>query len=296
MQLTPLQHLTLPTGPLAYRQTGSGIPLILIHGWRGASSHWQNTLNALADIRNVYAIDLPGHGATPPGADPLTMQGLARLVIDFADQAGLDRFDLVGHSYGAAVAVVIAARWPERVRRLVLSSMGVAGSDLERFALTQTHACLNLGLPWVRPWVAMMRPWPGPWQPALDWMSGEPATSRAFAGAFLRQLPADQAVVSEGVHEFLSTDPLSSLEIMIDAANPAFAAALAKIAAPVLLLSGDSDLVMPAAGVAALAARLADCRTVLLDDCGHMPMIEWPERFIREVRAFLTDGEVAAAH
>ncbi|WP_295444140.1 alpha/beta hydrolase [uncultured Thiodictyon sp.] len=294
MELTPLQRMTLPCGPLAYRQTGSGTPLILIHGWRGASSHWQDTLNSLADIRNVNAIDLPGHGETPPRRDQLTTEGLARLVMDFADQSGLERFDLVGHSYGAAVAVAIAAQWPARVRRVVLSSMGAARSDLEQQALTQTHAYMNMTLPWWRPWFALMRPWPGPWQPWLDWMSGEPTMSRAIAGPFLRQLPADDAVVSEGVREFLNTDPLSAMEVAIEAASPTFASVLAKIIAPVLLLSGDHDLVMPADGVAALAVRLKDCRTVMFADCGHMPMIEWPERFHRELRGFLTDGEVVA--
>ena len=287
MEFTPLQRMTLPCGSLAYRQMGSGTPLLLIHGWRGASTHWQNTLESLADIRNVHAIDLPGHGETPPRRDQITTESLARLVIEFADRLGLDQFDLVGHSYGAAVGVAIAAQWPGRVRRLVLSSMGTARSELEQMALTQTHSFMNMTLPWWRPWFAMARPWSGQWQPWIDWLGGQPAMSQAIAGTFLRQLPADHEVVNEGVREFLKADPLSALEVAIDAASPAFAAVLAKITAPVLLLSGDRDLIMPAAGVAALAARLADCRTVLLDDCGHMPMIEWPDHFHREVREFL---------
>ena len=293
MELTPLQSTTLSCGPLTYRQTGSGLPLLLIHGWRGSSSHWQNTLDALADVRHVHAIDLPGHGETPHREHQITTEGLARLAIDFADQSGLTEFDLIGHSYGAAVAVAIAAQWPGRVRRLVLSSMGTARSELEQMALTQTHTCMNLTLPWWRPWLALARPWPGLWQPWIDWVGNEPTMSRTLAGSFLRQLPDDPAVVSEGVREFLNTDPLCAAEIAIDAANPNFNAALAKITAPVLLLSGERDLIMPAAGVAALAERLGDCRTVLLDDCGHMPMIEWPEHFHREVRGFLIDAAPA---
>jgi pimeloyl-ACP methyl ester carboxylesterase len=74
---------------------------------------------------------------------------------------------------------------------------------------------------------------------------------------------------------------------MVDAASPNFSAVLRKITAPVLLLSGDRDPIMPVGGVAALAARLADARTVILEDCGHMPMIEWPDRFHQELRGFL---------
>ena len=293
MHITPLQRLTLPCGPLAYRQAGSGAPLILIHGWRGSSNHWQHTLSALADIRCVYAMDLPGHGATPSVGERLTTEALARLAIDFADKLGLAQFDLVGHSYGAAVAVAIAAAWPDRVRRLVLVSLGTVRDDLEHYALTQAHSYLTLVLPWWRPWLALARPWPGQWQPWLDWVGDQPAMSQAIAGGFLRQVPEGHAVVTDGVREFLNTDPLSALEVWIDAASPAFVAALAKIAAPVLLLSGDRDLVSPAAGVAALAERLGGCRMVLLPDCGHMPMIEWPEPFHRALREFLNAGEGA---
>jgi pimeloyl-ACP methyl ester carboxylesterase len=293
MELTPLQRTTLACGPLAYRQTGRGTPLLQNHGWRGSSSHWQNTLDDLADVRTVHAIDLPGHGETPPREDPLTAEFLANLAIDYADQAGLEQFDLVGHSFGAAVAVAIAAHWPRRVRRVVLSSMGTARSDLEQLMLSNAHQWMNLTLPLWRPWLSMARPWPGQWQSWLDWIGTQPEMSRAIAGSFLRQLPDDHEVVSEGVREFLYTDPLSALEVMVDAASPNFSAVLRKITAPVLLLSGDRDPIMPVDGVTALAARLADARTVILEDCGHMPMIEWPDRFHREVRSFLV-GDASA--
>ena len=291
MELTPLQRLPLPCGPLAYRQTGTGTPLILIHGWRGGSSHWQNTLDQFGDIRHIHALDLPGHGATPPRRAPLTAVGLARLVIAFADQAGLEQFDLAGHSFGAAVSVAIAAQWPERVRRLVLISLGIPRSDLERLAMTQGYFWMNQMLPWWRPWLAQARPWPGIWRPWIEWLSGQPPMQQALAGGFLRQLPADRAFLREGIGEFLKTDPLSALEIAIDAGSPDFPAALARIAAPVLLLSGDQDVIMPASSIAALAGQLDACRTVILDDCGHLPMIEWPDRFHREVREFLIDSD-----
>lgn len=287
MEISPLHRVELACGPLAFRRGGSGVPLLLIHGWRGSSGHWQNTLDGLGDIRSIHAVDLPGHGETPARVHPLTTEGLARLLIAYADRAGLERFDVAGHSYGAAVAVALAAQCPERVRRVVLTSMGTARTDLERLALAQTHAGMTFLMPWWRPWFALMRPWPGLWQPWLDWIATQPEASRAIAGAFLSRLPDDQEVVSTGVREFLYTDPLSAMEVAIEAGSPNFLHALAKVEAPVLLLCGDRDLIMPADGVAALARCLKDCQTVLLRDCGHMPMIEWPEHFNRELRGFL---------
>ena len=287
MESSSVDHVALPCGRLAFRRSGSGVPLLLIHGWRGSSTHWEGTLAALGDIRSVHAVDLPGHGETPPRANHLTTEGLARLLLDYADHAGLGHFDLVGHSYGAAVAVALAAQRPERVRRLVLSSLGTARTDLERHALAQTHAGLTLTMPWWRPWFALWRPWPGAWQPWIDWLSAQPEVVRALAGAFLSRVPDDHAVVSAGVREFLYADPLSAMEVAVDATSPHFQHVLAKVRAPVLLLAGDRDPIMPVDGVAALARALPDCQTVLLSDCGHMPMIEWPDQFHRELRGFL---------
>lgn len=289
MEFTPIQHTTLSRGPLAWRQTGSGPPLLLIHGWRGSSRHWQDTMDYLADARSVYAIDLPGHGETPPWSDAISTAELARQTLEFADQMGLERFDLVGHSFGSAVAVALAAAAPERVRRLVLTSLGTVRSELEHFALLQAHQQMEIGLALCRPWFAMMRPWPGPWQPWIDWMQSQPMLSRSLAGAFMQQLPADDEVIREGVREFLIADPLSAMEIAICAGSPDFLPSLKRITGPVLVISGDGDLLMPLPWVEALAEQLADARLVPLKHCGHIPMIEQPVVYHQLVRDFLLE-------
>ena len=294
MDFTPTQHTTLSCGPLAYRTAGTGLPLLLIHGWRGSSRHWQDTMEHLADCRTLYAIDLPGHGETPPWSEPITTEGLALHVLEFADHLGLGRFDLVGHSFGSAVAVGLAADAPERVRRLVLTSLGTVRTETERQALVQFHQQLEMGMDFWRPWFAMARPWPGLWQPWVDFMASQPAMSRALAGAFMRQLPPDDTVVREGVVEFLSADPLSAMEIAVCAGSPTFFPALSKVTAPVLVVSGDSDLVMPISGVQALTERLADGRLVQLDHCGHLPMIEQPLAYHSLVREFLVGESLGA--
>lgn len=293
MPIAPLQRVQLSCGPLACRQNGAGTPLLLIHGWRGSSSHWQHTLNSLADIRRMHAFDLPGHGGTPPRQTQLTAESLAQLSMDFADRSGLERFDLIGHSFGAAVAAVIASRWPERVRRLVMTSLGTARSPLEFDTLKQVHANMSMALPWWRPWLAMTRPWSVQSQPWIDWIVRQPGMSRSIAGPFFERLPASDAEVNEGVSEFLKTDPLSALETAISAGSPAFVDSVRGIKAPVFLISGDRDVIMPVTAVAALAEHLPNCRTLILDQCGHMPMIEQPERFQREVRRFLDETEAA---
>ncbi|RKT44189.1 alpha/beta fold hydrolase [Thiocapsa rosea] len=289
MDFSTRHRLTLADGPVVYRQVTTGKPpLLLIHGWGGSSRHWQHTAEHLSDIRDLYALDLPGHGDTPARPGATGPETLADLVIDFADRLGLDRFDLNGHSWGAGVAILVAARRPERVDRLMLTSLGIARNALERLALTQTYHQMNLALSLWRPWLAMSRPWIALSRPAIDWFGAQPLVYRAIAAHVLRQLPADEETVRVGVREFLSTDPLSALECAIGAGSPAFLTALETMATPTLLVHADADPVMPPSGAHALAARIRNVREVCLDDCGHLPMIEQPEAYHRAIREFLT--------
>ncbi len=175
MDFSTRHRLTLADGPVVYRKVTDGKPpLLLVHGWGGFSRHWQETPEHLSDIRDLYALDLPGHGETPARPGATGPEAMANLVIDFADRLGLDRFDLNGHSWGAAVAILVAANWPERVDRLVLTSLGMARNALERFALTQAYHQMNLALSLWRPWLAMSRPWLALSRPAVDWLGAQP--------------------------------------------------------------------------------------------------------------------------
>lgn len=288
MDFSTQHRLTLADGPVAYRKVTDGKPpLLLVHGWGGSSRHWQHTPEHLSDIRDLYALDLPGHGDTPVRHGATGPEAMAGLVIDFADRLGLERFDLNGHSWGAAVAILVAARRPERVDRLVLTSSGMARNALERLALTQAYHQMNLAMSLWRPWLAMSRPWLALSRPAVDWFGAQPPVYRAIAGHVLHRLPEDDEMLRGGVREFLSTDPLSALECAIGAGSPAFSSALETMATPTLMVNADADAVMPPSGARALAARIRNVREARLDDCGHLPMIEQPAAYHRVVSEFL---------
>jgi pimeloyl-ACP methyl ester carboxylesterase len=97
-------------------------PLVLIHGAGGNSLHWPGDLRRLPD-REVYALDLPGHGrsAGPACAD---IGAYAEVVREFADALGLPRFVLAGHSMGGAIALEFALRHAGRLAGLILVGTG----------------------------------------------------------------------------------------------------------------------------------------------------------------------------
>ena len=103
-----------------YRVAGAGPPLVCVHGLAGSSRWWGPVAGRLATTHEVHLVDLPGHGGLGRRARRIPLSAAADWLLAWAEAAGLERFDLAGHSMGAAIAVRVAAEQPERVRRLAL--------------------------------------------------------------------------------------------------------------------------------------------------------------------------------
>lgn len=122
------RKLQLDRVQLAYGEAGVGPPIMLLHGLGGSSRWWFRLYPELtaANFR-VLTPDLPGFGRSPgPLLEP---DQAARTVVRFATHLGLTQFFLVGHSMGGAIAVQVAAEFPDRVRRLALiDTAGIPGT------------------------------------------------------------------------------------------------------------------------------------------------------------------------
>jgi 4,5:9,10-diseco-3-hydroxy-5,9,17-trioxoandrosta-1(10),2-diene-4-oate hydrolase len=104
-----------------YLHAGSGRPMLLIHGLVGSSSNWRNNIDALAECASVYAIDLVNMGKSQRiGGLDVGLKATADRIIAVMDVLGLAQTDIVAHSHGGAVVLMLAALHPKRVRRLIL--------------------------------------------------------------------------------------------------------------------------------------------------------------------------------
>ncbi len=134
----PPVYSTLRVGSAAVRiaVVGEGPPLLLLTGIGGNIEMWEPAARHLTG-RRLVMLDVPGTGCSPALRVGLRMRGYAQLVTQVLDALGLDRVDVLGYSWGGALAQQLAYQAPERVRALVLAATtpGVGGQPPSRLVL-----------------------------------------------------------------------------------------------------------------------------------------------------------------
>ncbi len=116
-------QLVEANGIAQYVEThGTGDPLILLHGGLGSGEMFGPILPAMADHHRVILVDLQGHGRTADIDRPLDVRLMADDIAALIDELGLDQPDLMGFSLGGGVALHVAIKYPEKIRRLVVVS------------------------------------------------------------------------------------------------------------------------------------------------------------------------------
>lgn len=120
---TNMKTVTLDAGPVSYRESGSGDPILFVAGFLNDGTHWRKVVPLLEGEHRCIVPDWPlgSHRvAMHPDAD-LTPPGLARIVAEFMDALELENVTLVGNDTGGAICQLVATRHPERLGRLVLT-------------------------------------------------------------------------------------------------------------------------------------------------------------------------------
>jgi 2-hydroxymuconate-semialdehyde hydrolase len=252
---------------------GRGAPVLLIHGSGpgvSAWANWRGVLPALAANRRVIAPDMVGFGFTDrPAGIRYTMATWVQQTLDLMDALDLERADVVGNSFGGALALALAIRAPQRVRRLVL--MGSVGVP---FAITP-----GLDAVWG-------------YQPSLEAMR---ALLDIFA--FDRALVTDElarlrfeASIRPGFQESFGAMFPAPRQASVDA----MASAEADIRAlphETLVIHGREDRVIPLANSLTLAQWISNSQLHVFGHCGHWTQIEHKDRFNRLVEGFLAEAD-----
>jgi len=190
-----------------YEIHGAGRPLVLLHGaFSAIGTSFGKLLPSLAKTRQVIAFELQAHGRTADIDRPMTLEGMADDVAAALQQLGVERADIFGYSMGASVALHVAIRYPDLVRKLVIASVS--------YNLSGIHPGLMEGLADMKP--EMM--FGSPWHEEYTRIAPHPED---FATLFAKKTQMDRGI------QDLPAETIRAIK------------------APTLLIIGDSDLVRP---------------------------------------------------
>ena len=117
---------------LAFEEHGSGPAIILLHGNGEDRSIFISQVPVLAAQFRVIAVDTRGHGQSPRGDAPFTLKQFAEDLLHLLDELAIEQADILGFSDGGNIALLFALRWPERVRRLIISGANLYPSGMKR--------------------------------------------------------------------------------------------------------------------------------------------------------------------
>ena len=116
---------------LHYTRQGGGPPLLLLHGNGEDGSYFVHQMDAFSLHYTVYAIDTRGHGRSPRGDAPFTMEQFAKDLLAFMDEEAIQKANILGFSDGGNIALTFALAHPERVDRLILNGANLDPSGVK---------------------------------------------------------------------------------------------------------------------------------------------------------------------
>ncbi|WP_210275461.1 acetoin dehydrogenase dihydrolipoyllysine-residue acetyltransferase subunit [Rhizobium sp. G21] len=247
------------SGPLhVSRRSGKGVPIVLIHGFAADSPSWTPFERELRLPNPLIRIDLPGHGKSPM----LKIGGFAELakLVGRAvyAEAGSGPIHLVGHSLGGAVAIAVADIRPKMIASLSLLAPGGLGPEIDGPALQGIARATRAES--LAPWLRRLTAYP-------EGVSDDyaKAAMRARTAPRLRSYQSDLCDV-------LFPDGVQSFDL-----RPA----VGRLTAPTVMVWGKRDHILPMRHALAVDG---DFGIHLLNNTGHTPQIECPERLARIIR------------
>lgn len=250
--------LVLPSGLAAdVLVKGKGAPLVFLHPAQGRA--WSDFLDRLAETHTVYAPLTPGSDEPD---ELLALDGFADLALYYDDlfrALDLDSALIVGHAFGGMAAAEFAARYPEWVSALVLiAAMGLWIDETPVADVHTTH--------------------PGQLAALLFTDPDGPAAKSVLTKPTPQDRLEYQLALAAASHFYW---PIPDRDLQ---------RRLYRIDAPVLLVWGERDHVVPPAYADACAARLRGARKLLVDGAGHFPHLERPEEVLKAIVGFAAEN------
>jgi pimeloyl-ACP methyl ester carboxylesterase len=245
----------------------AGPAVILLHGITDSWFSWSEILPRLSPDYHVFALDQRGHGDSDRPESGYAVSDFAADVLAFMDAAGLPAATVAGHSMGSFIAQRVASIAPQRIERLVL----VGSSAIRTPSLDELHES------------AQSLTDPVPAELVREFQSS--TIARPVAEAFFNRVVAESLKGSARTWQAVTMGWLAEVRW----------ADLARVRMPTLIVWGDQDVLFSRADQDVLLAALPHARLVVYEGTGHTPQWEEPQRFARDLEAFLRTSVPMAA-
>lgn len=246
---------------LAFERHGDGPPLVLLHGVGHRRQAWGPVIGLLAPHRTVIAVDLPGHGESPPlAARPgeTAVEAMTAAVLALLGDLGLDRPHLAGNSLGGALALLAAARG-RAATVTVLSPAGFWSGHWQFPYVKAVFLGAQLSGAVVRSLVPLL----------ARSVAGRTVMDAVFVASPGKMAP--EQAVDDAYAFFRARDAVAA----VLARRESFTAAIPPDV-PVTIAWGSRDRLLPPSQAAIARQRLPQARYVSLPGCGHVPMTDNP--------------------
>jgi pimeloyl-ACP methyl ester carboxylesterase len=242
---------------------GDGIPIILIHGAGGTHLHWPAQVRRLPG-HIVYAIDLPGHGNSE-GRGNQTIEAYCESIIRWLEHIHIYRGVFVGHSMGGAIALTLALRHPERV--IALGLVG-SGARLRVAPIILENAASKSTFP----------------------IAIETIIERSFSQF------TDHRLKELAAQKMSTTRPSVLYGDFMACNNFDIMEKIKKIRFPSIVICGQDDQLTPVRYSQYLVDQLPKAQLKIIQEAGHMVMLEHPQTVAEELSAFLSTLTYSPGH
>jgi pimeloyl-ACP methyl ester carboxylesterase len=241
-----------------------GPPVLLIHGLAGCWQNWLENIPRIGQERRVFALDLPGFGYSDMPVEGITIPGYGRYVRAFCEQLGLGPAVIVGNSMGGFIAAELAIQFPEVCDRLVLvAAAGISIATLrKRPTLTGARVFAAVAARTVARSEHVVRR-PRLRHQALLLVARHPSLLK----------PDLTYELMQGGHK---PGFMPSMEALL---SYDFRDRLPEIRCPTLIVWGEKDVLVPLQDAHEFERLVRGAKKVVLDDTGHIPMVERPSTF-----------------
>ena len=255
-----LQMLKVAGVPLRVGVVGQGPTLLLVNGIGANIEMWEALARRLPD-RRLVMFDFPGTGASPTMRRQRRMPALARLVVRLLDELSIERTDVLGYSWGGALAQELAHQAPDRIGSLVLAATtpGLGGQAPAPWVIAAMATPLRYYSPTFLRLVAPL-------------IYGAPVQDQTHVGARRQRPPAIRGYL----HQLYAISGWSSRPW------------LRRLRLPVLVLAGDGDRLAPMGNARIMARAIPGARLEVIPG-GHLFLLEQPDRAAGVITAFLDE-------